>query len=167
MGEIFESMGLPYLHCSWDVRGACSQRDRYAKLIRLALGKLDCESLPAEECLDESQWFVRGRVPMAFHPMTVHEDMTCGHFFGITSFNYDNRTPFTPAPRGLHCSFCARRFDTLPLEYDFLMNFGCAPPIPLLVVGLCFAGKFRYKPDVPVPPLPFGLVPGGGVVDVG
>jgi hypothetical protein len=55
----------------------------------------------------------------------------------------------------------------LPLKYDFLMNFGCAPPIPLMVVGLCHAGEFGYKPDVPVPPLPFGLVPGGGVVDVG
>jgi hypothetical protein len=155
MSRIFEEHGLPYLHCSWDLDNEISQKDRYAKLIRLALGLHDSEPLPDVETGDVKQWFVRGRRPMEFHPLTVPGDEDCDHFFGLSSFNYDTRSPFPPAPGRLQCSFCGFRSTWLPGDVDYLMDFGCAPPIPLMVVELCYAEEFNFQPDEPVPPLPF------------
>jgi hypothetical protein len=165
MSEIFACMGLPYLHCCWDIHDVFSQEQRYARLIRLALGRNECDPLPDRNEIDLDQWFVGPRWSMQFDPSLVPGGRGCSHFFGITSFNYDTRTHFTPALRGLHCSFCGKRFTRLPLVYGFLMNFGCVPPIPLLIVALCYAANFGFKPDRPVPPLPFGLVPGGEFLD--
>jgi hypothetical protein len=156
MQRVFRKQGLPYLHCGWDVNNEFSQRDRYAKLIRLALGKNDSEPLPGIETGEILQWYVRGRRPMEFHPLTVPGDEECGHFFGLSSFNYRTRNTRPPAPGRLQCSFCGFRSTHLPTDVDYLMDFGCAPPIPMMVVELCYVEGFNFQPDEPVPPLPFG-----------